>query len=1108
MTTPRVISAAAGSGKTTRLVRAYLELLRDGVPAEAIIAITFTRAAGAELVERVSQCLRAGLGDAAARDELGPVFDEVYAPALPRDGDTIRAALRGLMSAPVGTTDSFVRTLLSEFALEAALPIDDTRAVPVDLEGGTPNGADAFRAALRDVVDPPGALLPAATARALRHMTLGALLDTLTPLAMDPPATPLDNVWLVEAARVRAESALRGAIGDGFTTAGKAPGHESVEAWRAAGGVAPLPAQAVAWCAMRIKPKPAKADVRWVELLGEEPPLDLGVTEVSATELVKALAGWKDAAARDAADTLRADLVALARAGEPAALEAAAASGTLGYGLLNRAAIHLCAHAPAALRGRFQALLIDEAQDASPDQMALYRALSGLPGGGERLRTSYVGDPRQSIYLFRGAEPRIFDAIRAEAEAGGAHESLDVNRRATPALNQAQKALFRKAAETGLPGVAPIGGVAALESNARKALAADHPFDAPVVLVTPDAAAEWRAGHEVEATVDVLLRRLDAARGEPGHATDTAAVLAPTWGKARVACARIRAQRGSGAAHLEGNKGLFETRVARDMASWLRALWDRSDALSWAAVWRHPMVGLSDAGLIRLKDGVGLLDAAGAPMQAFGLGSAVRAHGLDPAVHDAVDVATFGRVAPTLRAAVARLGRGGTAGVLDAAFADLRWRLLLRVGPEGDEDVARLEVLLDLVRQAEQAGVDPDAALRALGGVDASDAPKVHLDRGPVSVACTTVFQAKGLAWDHVGVVAIGARSDGGRPSTRQRVSWAGAEVELLGVSLDPTGAHVAIVDPVGRVAKAVANARGDAERLRCAYVAVTRARRSVTLGLNPGGRTAGIHQALAACWLEGPLEGVHVERVPTPSPAIAAVHAHVRAGGALTVSPVRPAGMDVVSPSSLHDRLDPAERAARLDAVLDAAQLWIGRPPLTLHADIRRLPADVRGTLVHAWLGEGGLNESTATEAHAAAFLTRVRPDLPTASLAPWLAAVSARIDQTWPADLAGLRGTGCQHAFELPVLAVDGGTTETRRLLSGAIDLVVQRPDGTLDIVDFKGERAPTTLGALRSRGEFRENVVQVDAYRRALEAAGWSVGRCCLLYTATGTWVAWGA
>ena len=57
----RLVSAPAGSGKTTRLVKEYLQLLGD-FDADRIVAITFTRKAAAELVERVSQVLRGVLG--------------------------------------------------------------------------------------------------------------------------------------------------------------------------------------------------------------------------------------------------------------------------------------------------------------------------------------------------------------------------------------------------------------------------------------------------------------------------------------------------------------------------------------------------------------------------------------------------------------------------------------------------------------------------------------------------------------------------------------------------------------------------------------------------------------------------------------------------------------------------------------------------------------------------------------------------------------------------------------------------------------------------------------------------------------------------------------
>src|SRR5688572_30393658 len=126
-----VVRAAAGCGKTTDLARRYLAFLADGVPAEQAIAITFTRKAAAELAERVSLALRACLGGPAAdeaRSRLGSAWEH-YREAAPKDPAQVRAALAALPEAPIGTTDAFVQQLLTEFALDAALPLPDGRKV-------------------------------------------------------------------------------------------------------------------------------------------------------------------------------------------------------------------------------------------------------------------------------------------------------------------------------------------------------------------------------------------------------------------------------------------------------------------------------------------------------------------------------------------------------------------------------------------------------------------------------------------------------------------------------------------------------------------------------------------------------------------------------------------------------------------------------------------------------------------------------------------------------------------------------------------------------------------------------------------------------------------
>lgn len=71
--------------------------------------------------------------------------------------------------------------------------------------------------------------------------------------------------------------------------------------------------------------------------------------------------------------------------------------------------------------------MIDEFQDTSPLQIALIEKLRG------RSPIQYVGDPQQSIYLFRGARVEIFDGVHKKiVTKNGPQKELIVNRRSSP----------------------------------------------------------------------------------------------------------------------------------------------------------------------------------------------------------------------------------------------------------------------------------------------------------------------------------------------------------------------------------------------------------------------------------------------------------------------------------------------------------------------------------------------------------------------------------------------------------------------------------------------------------------------------------------------------
>jgi exodeoxyribonuclease V beta subunit len=93
-----------------------------------------------------------------------------------------------------------------------------------------------------------------------------------------------------------------------------------------------------------------------------------------------------------------------------------------------------------AVRGLYDAVLIDEFQDTDPLQFAIFRKLF-LEGkaAGKKRSVFFVGDPKQAIYRFRSADLNTYLAARRLI---GNTKRLPVNYRSTPRLVQAVNAFF------------------------------------------------------------------------------------------------------------------------------------------------------------------------------------------------------------------------------------------------------------------------------------------------------------------------------------------------------------------------------------------------------------------------------------------------------------------------------------------------------------------------------------------------------------------------------------------------------------------------------------------------------------------------------------------
>lgn len=112
-----------------------------------------------------------------------------------------------------------------------------------------------------------------------------------------------------------------------------------------------------------------------------------------------------------------------------------------------------------AIRQRYPVAMIDEFQDTDPQQ---YRIFNRLYGQQPECTLLLIGDPKQAIYAFRGAD--IFTYMRARQEVS-AHYTLETNWRSTPAMVNSVNRLFRQTENPFLFAQIPFVEVQAAEKN-------------------------------------------------------------------------------------------------------------------------------------------------------------------------------------------------------------------------------------------------------------------------------------------------------------------------------------------------------------------------------------------------------------------------------------------------------------------------------------------------------------------------------------------------------------------------------------------------------------------------------------------------------------------
>lgn len=474
------VTANAGSGKTRVLTDRVARLLLGGTPPQRILCLTYTKAAAAEMQNRLFR----RLGDWAMRTDAA-LSDDLAGLGLPGpfDPDRLAAARRLFARAietPGGlriqTIHGFCASLLRRFPLEAGVP---PRFAEMD-----DRSAEILRGAVLDALaaeDRTGAM--ATVVQHYRGESLAALAKSVADnrAAFDPPR---------EAGAIRAAFGLDPAL-TAEALCAAILGQDGVATIRAIlpALAAGSPNDAKAAAALAALPEaPALPDLAILEKVflfgdGAKAPFaaKIGAFPTKATR--EALGPRLDAlealmARVEAGRPRRIALIAAERTAAlhrfaaaflPAYAEAKAARGWLDFDdLILRARALLTDPSVSPwvlwrLDGGIDHVLVDEAQDTSPAQWDVIERLTQefLAGDGARegRRTLFVvGDRKQSIYSFQGADLTVFDAMQArfaerlEPLGGLRRAELAHSFRSAPAILRAVDCTFDDAAGRGIGG--------------------------------------------------------------------------------------------------------------------------------------------------------------------------------------------------------------------------------------------------------------------------------------------------------------------------------------------------------------------------------------------------------------------------------------------------------------------------------------------------------------------------------------------------------------------------------------------------------------------------------------------------------------------------------
>ncbi|MEM7199962.1 MAG: exodeoxyribonuclease V subunit beta [Planctomycetota bacterium] len=824
-----LVEASAGTGKTYAITTLLLRLVvEEGLELERVLVVTFTEAATAELRDRVRRRLREALLAFSAGDAGG---DPALAALLDRCEDReqgrrrLAVASQSVDLASISTIHGFCHRVLRDSAFDSGARFD--LEVVADLQ--TLRDEVISDHWLRRVCADPTPLAAALAAHGVRPRVTRGLVERAISnpdlqIAPAVAAEDADDAWrasfataLAQARAAWDESAVLQCLSGPQLYKSRYPRDE-------------LPL----WCA---------TVTRYLKDPPDTPVLPESLSKLGARSMAKAVYKGQSAPehpffgavdrlqaastefaarAREQAIAFQHDLVEWARFEVPRRAEE---RGVLSFD-------DLLLQVRAALRGRsgealarrlsarWPAALVDEFQDTDPIQYEIVDRAFGAS------RLFLVGDPKQAIYSFRGAD--VFAYLRAvDATPVERRFTMPHNWRSGPTLVAAVNRLFVRSGGPRPPFL--IDGIGypevTAQPNAVDQLCAPEPWgSAPFeILFQPRPGSgdgkdakdskidRGYASRQVPPLVATEIRGLLDSGASVGERRLTAADVAVLTRTNQQAFDVQDALRDVGIKSVVlGDKSVFGSAEAEELHRVLRSVAEPTNTAALRAALTTELFGVVANDLEAMEDD-------GAAWEGW--------------VRDFRDwnALWVGRgFVQMFRAMVA--GRAVQERLLRFADGERRMTNLLH-----------LMELLHTASRNEHLGpvglLHWFATQRGLEGY-ASEAAQIRLESDERAVRITTVHRAKGLEYD---VVYCPYLWDGWllHPADRRALPFH-----------DPDGALTVDIDPERRdssPAKRVAENEKLAESLRLLYVAVTRARHRCTVlwGAYSGSATSALGYAL-----------------------------------------------------------------------------------------------------------------------------------------------------------------------------------------------------------------------------------------------------------------------